>query len=177
MAAAGCWIIVLISLGCRSGSRGKILSQDTMRVVLMEMLKADAYNDFRSIKDTNYKHDTAYALLYANIFGSHRISKEQFSDSYNYYMSRPADFKALIDSMSNQANRDLAKEKPASSKGYVPPAGGAGHRPPGGFIRPNGTPGHPFIPAPGHTTIPSGPTLPPGHQAAPAGGAVKPIIH
>ena len=164
VAALGCWIIITLVSGCSSGSNSKILSKDTMKVVLMEMLKADAYNEFRIMKDTNYRHDTAYALLYADIWDFHHITRQQFSDSYEYYMSKPEDLKALIDSMASDANRtpNIAPGKGAmqgANQGAGRPAFVPGHPPPGappgarpGFP-PNGPGGRPGFP-PGH---PGGP--------------------
>lgn len=185
-AAAGCWMILVIMCGCHFGSNGKILSQDTMKVVLMDILKADAYNEFLSAKDTNYRHDTAYALLYVNVFEAHHISRKQFNDSYDYYMSRPEELKTLVDSMANEANREMAKAPNGYhlTPGHPAPLPGHPFVPPG---HPTGPQGHPFIPpgrpfvSPGHPTgrsgqpfVPGHPFVPPTHPATPVHGAGAP---
>ena len=182
MAALGCGMIMTLVSGCHSGSHDKILSKDTMKVVLMDMLKADAYNEFRVMKDTNYRHDTAYALLYASIFGAHHITRQQFSDSYDYYMARPEDLKALIDSMASDANRAPNMK---GAKGTVPPLQGAnrgagrpvfvpGQAPPGAHpgIPPNAPGARPGFPPGGHPGKPPGG---PGHPA-PAHSGLPPNV-
>src|SRR5580698_2130324 len=80
-----------------------------MKSVLLDVLKANAYNDTRRFKDSNYLHDSAYATLYESIFVSHHITREQFYDSYDYYIARPDEFRAMIDSMAAKASRDMAR--------------------------------------------------------------------
>lgn len=111
VAAIGC---LILQVACRRNAHqaAGLLSPDTMRVVIGEMLKADAFNELRALKDTNYRHDTAYAVAYINIFGSHHISKEQFQDSYNFYMSKPEELKAIIDTMTDRTNREMMKRMP-----------------------------------------------------------------
>lgn len=182
VAALGCWIIITLVSGCSSGSNSKILSKDTMKVVLMEMLKADAYNEFRIMKDTNYRHDTAYALLYADIWDFHHITRQQFSDSYDYYMSKPEDLKALIDSMANDASRtpNIAPGKGAmqgANQGAGRPAFVPGHPTPGAppnapGARPGFPPGHPGFPPNAPGARPSNapgarPGFPPPHPGVP----------
>ena len=168
--------------GCHFGSNHKILSQDTMKVVLMDIMKADAYNEFLTAKDTNYRHDTAYALLYVNIFEAHHISREQFSDSYEYYMSKPEELKTLIDSMQNEANREIIK----APNGYHPVPGHPAPLPGHPFVAPGHpfvSPGHPFVPAghpgvPGHSFVPQAtpghPFVPPAHPVTPVHGTGTP---
>jgi len=122
-----------------------------MRVVLEEMLKADAYNEMRSIKDTNYRHDTAYAIAYLNIFGTHHISQAQFQDSYNFYMSKPEELKAMIDTMADRANREMIRHMPGPGVHAPFPVNNNNnvHRPPWqNRGTQNGSIGHPTVPVP-----------------------------
>ena len=148
----------LLGEACRrtSPSGQEILSKDTMRVVLWEMFQADSYNETRSYKDTNYRHDTAYASLYLRIFNSHHLSREQFADSYDYYLSDPASMKEIIDSLNDKATRDLQKRGIFQSPYQHPVPMG----------QPPGMPGRPM--PNGRPVLPNGgPTYPMGHPGTP----------
>lgn len=103
---------MILEASCRhtTPSGRAIISQDTMKVILWQMFLADAYNEARSYKDTNFRHDSAYATLYTEIFRSHHISREDFSESFDYYLGRPSEVKTIVDSLVSQKNsRDLMK--------------------------------------------------------------------
>lgn len=168
-------LVMLSGLGCRQ--RGEkygsvLLSADTMKSVLMDVLRANAYNDTRRFKDSNYIHDTAYAALYESIFVSHHITREQFYDSYDYYVARPDEFRAMIDSMAAKASRDMSRQG----------MGAANPRPNGALVRP-GIPGtgpgfNHFSPGGpgGHLPNQPGghPPYPPGRQVGPDGRILPP---
>lgn len=170
----------MAGLACRntSASGREILPQDTMRAVLWEMFEADAYNDTRAATDSNFRHDSAFASLYTDIFKVHHVTREQFQDSYDYYMAHPEILRRMIDTLADRTNRDLQKAGgvPANQPGgfhrYTPPAGrpaiplGPNGRPvplgPNGRPLPLGPNGHP---PPGFPRRPG--AFPPGQQGAP----------
>lgn len=138
-----------------------IIAKDTMQVLLWEMFEADAYNETRMVADTNFKHDTAYAALYTDIFRTHHVTRAQFADSYDYYMSRPDVLRAMIDTMTERANRDMMKE-------------GAGpHQPVRTFTPPLAHPPGPV--GPDGRPMPVRPVTPFGRPGAPPPGTITPF--
>lgn len=156
------------------------IPQDTMQILMWEMFEADAYNETRSALDTNYRHDTAYASLYTDIFRTHHVTRSDFNDSYTYYMGQPDVLRKMVDSLVEMKSRALRQGSPTGTPGHpapyrgnqplghptppVNPPGGhpPGGHPPGGFSPPGGfhPPGMPQRPG----TMPPGtrPGLKPG---------------
>ncbi len=170
-----CWILAGLACKNTSASGSEILSKDTMRAVLWEMFEADAYNETRAATDTNFRHDSAFATLYTDIFRIHHVTREQFQDSYDYYMLHPEVLRGMIDTLTDRTNRALQKNgeppmgHPAGFHNFTPPGGG-----PTTPFGPNGhpTPGGPR-PLPGFPRRPGG--FPPGQpgSAPPAGTPSK----
>ena len=166
----------MAGLACRNttASGREILPQDTMRAVLWEMFEVDAYNDTRAATDSNFRHDSAFASLYTDIFKVHHLTREQFQDSYDYYLAHPEILRSMIDTLADRTNRDMQKaggapvNRPGGLHRYTPPAG----RPPVP-LGPNGRPLQGFPRRPG--------AFPPGQQGAappayPNGTPLKPIV-
>ncbi len=154
---------------CRrtSPSGQEILSKDTMRVVLWEMFQADSYNETRAYRDTNYRHDTAYASLYLRIFNAHHISREQFADSYDYYLSDPAQMKEIIDTIVDRNTRDMQKRGIFQSPYQHPiPVGQPPVMPNGRPAIPNGRPPYPMGHPGAQPRFIPGPHPPPGQRPA-----------
>jgi hypothetical protein len=157
-----------------------------MKSVLLDVLRANAYNDTRRYKDSSYIHDTAYAALYESVFVAHHITREQFYDSYDYYTSRPDEFRGLIDSLAVMSTKDMSRP---GMMGAPHPNGNVNRpgTPPGGpgFNRypPTGPGGHPPLPpagrfGPGGRPIgPDGRLLPPGTHVGPDGRPIPPGTH
>jgi hypothetical protein len=167
MAAISCGLFA--GSGCRnvSPSGNEILSKDTMRVLLGEMFQADAYNDGRVAKDTNFKHDTALATLYTDIFRSHGVTWARFMDSYEYYMGEPEVLRAMIDTLAGRTNREMTHGpqqpyRPPPFRNLTPQVGRPG---PNGHPAPVGPNGRLLPPIPGPRPLgPKGSVLPPKHR-------------
>lgn len=157
-----------------------------MQLLIWQMFEADAYNETRSAMDTNFRHDSAYASLYTDIFRTHHITRADFNDSYNYYMSQPDVLRTMVDSLVEKKSRDLRQGPPKGSPGSP------GHPTPYQRFQPGGHPTTPFPPPPGghppagfHPPgMPQRPGMPPGARpgmppalkpgALPAGVKPKP---
>ncbi len=106
------WIFLLIFLctSCKDKHReGTVLSQEKMQTVLWDILQADAFTANFIKKDSSKKDAAENAALQKKIFELHKISREDFTASYDYYSSQPELMKALLDSMSAKAERDRNK--------------------------------------------------------------------
>lgn len=176
-AIVSCWIIAGSACRNTSASGNVIIPRDTMQVLLWEMFEADAYNETRAATDTNFRHDTAFAALYTDIFRTHHVTRAQFTDSYDYYMTHPEVLRKMIDTLTDKAGRDMSKAGGPPSTNHPPPAPFRGYTPtghPGGPmgqppLGPNGRlppgfrpPVRPAIPPPGQRGVPPPrPGLPP----------------
>jgi hypothetical protein len=93
-----------------------VLPKDKMQSVLWDMLEAERYR--ASFIRDSAKMKTETFKLYAQVFATHQITKDQFIKSYKFYMSRPDIARDMFDSLSAQANRrreDMYKTKSQTS--------------------------------------------------------------
>ena len=82
-----------------------IIKPQKMQKVMMDMLLADAVNSEMSSRDTNFKLTAQNKYRFEQIFKNHKISKDQFYKSYNYYLSHPDIFKPITDSIASISER------------------------------------------------------------------------
>ena len=102
--------IVLVS-GCFFNSckskhtTGDILPIDSMKLVMWDMMRADELAINQGVKDTGRNRKVYNIELYREVLSIHHLTKEQFYQSYHFYLSRPDLNKILIDSLNNYAER------------------------------------------------------------------------
>lgn len=82
-----------------------ILKPDKMQAVLWDVIKADAYTTTFIKKDSSKNAANENQQLQQEIFAIHKITKADFYNSYEYYKTKPAVFKKLMDSMIAQEER------------------------------------------------------------------------
>jgi len=69
-----------------------------------DMIRADQYVSNYLQKDSTRNKKDESTKLYAEIFSIHKITKEQFKKSLDYYTSRPDFFRPIIDSLAKRKN-------------------------------------------------------------------------
>jgi hypothetical protein len=78
-----------------------VLPENEMREVMWDMMRADQYVGSFLKDSTHNKKDQSIAL-YEEIFHIHKITREQFKTSYDYYSSRPDLFRPILDSLAKR---------------------------------------------------------------------------
>ncbi|MEO6731617.1 MAG: DUF4296 domain-containing protein [Ferruginibacter sp.] len=106
--------IVTIALLCLMGCAGKdaskgLLGKDKMQVVLWDLIQADAFTEQFIKRDTSKNPVLENVQLQNKIFAIHKVSKEEFYKSYDYYVSKTELMSAMLDSMTIQAERNRSK--------------------------------------------------------------------
>ena len=92
----------LLILSCRSDKKQPegILPEKKLRVVLWDMMRADQFlTDFVFSRDTSLNKLNESMLVYNRIFAIHRVTKEEFQQSFRYYKEQPGLLKGLLDSV------------------------------------------------------------------------------
>ena len=84
-----------------------------MQNVLWDVLRADAFTYDFVKKDSTKKPEQELAKLQQQIFAIHKISKEEFYKSYEYYKIHPELMQPILDSMINTKTRDKYTETKA----------------------------------------------------------------
>jgi hypothetical protein len=83
-----------------------ILKQKQMTDIISDVLIADAVVNESRNRDTSLSVKSLSNAYYQKIFSLHKINKEIFLRSYDYYIEHPALFKEVLDS----ANSLIAKK-------------------------------------------------------------------
>ena len=80
-----------------------------MQVVMWDIIEADVFTD-RFIKKDSSKNAAAENMQLKNkIFALHKITREEYNKSYDYYITHSDLMKVILDSMSDKAERDKMK--------------------------------------------------------------------
>jgi hypothetical protein len=91
--------LILPSCSSKDNVPSNVIPPDKMQSVIFDLLKADEFINNFVIKDTTLKRDHEALKLYQQVFLLHKIKREDFYKSYNYYMAHPDKSKALFDSL------------------------------------------------------------------------------
>lgn len=83
-----------------------IMPPEKMEKVMWDMLQADRYAAMYLVRDTGMVsvQDETFKV-YDQVFQIHSISKDQFLESFQFYLGRPDLSKKMFDSLSAEANR------------------------------------------------------------------------
>ena len=95
-------ILFVVSCSSKTDAPAKLLSRDKMEDVLWDLMRADLFiNNYMVIKDTALDKKKQGIELYSQILKLHKVTQEQFRESFQYYRSNPEELKVLMDSLSH----------------------------------------------------------------------------
>lgn len=96
-------VIIISFFSCaRKEQKKDILPENEMREVMWDMMRADQYVAAFLPKDSTRTKKDQSIDLYEDIFHIHKITREQFKASYDYYSSRPDLFRSIVDSLAKR---------------------------------------------------------------------------
>ena len=100
-------IISLFYFSCKSDIQvpKDILPPEKMEKVMLDMVWADELLNRQAYSDSVAKTLLGRISLYQSVFTAHKIKKEQFQKSLNFYQNRPDLLKIVLDSMQSEAKR------------------------------------------------------------------------
>lgn len=100
------FLFIILSVFVTGCTRDKkipkgILSQNEMRKIMWDLMRADAYVSDFIMKDSTRKHDqkAESIILYEQVFDMHATTREAFVKSRDFYESRPDLLKVITDSL------------------------------------------------------------------------------
>ena len=106
-------IFCMIAAGCGGDSLpAGVMKPDKMRTVLWDVLRADEVAIRKPVDSVNTIADN-YIGAYRQVFASHKISKEDFKKSLQYYQMHPADLRPILDSLQRMTDRIVVKDSTA----------------------------------------------------------------
>src|SRR5260370_27741477 len=101
----GILLLTLLFFYCsEKEKRANILSGNKMKEVMWDMIRADQYVSDFLMKDSTRNQKEESVKLYEEIFHIHKITRQQFQKSLEYYSSRPDLFRPIIDSLAKRKN-------------------------------------------------------------------------
>jgi hypothetical protein len=83
-----------------------ILKPKKMEIVLWDILRADVFAFDFIKKDTIKNPELENVILQQKIFAVHKISKEEFYKSYEFYKTHPNIMQPMLDSLISKATRE-----------------------------------------------------------------------
>jgi hypothetical protein len=75
-----------------------------MREVMWDMIRADQYVSDFVMKDSSLNKKNESVKLYEEIFHIHKITRQEFKKSLDYYSTQPDLFRPIIDSLAKRKN-------------------------------------------------------------------------
>lgn len=123
-------IVLLIALlaGFFACSKSKvpsgILKPEKMQAVMWDFIRADIYANETIRRDTTKNVEVENARLQLQVFQLHKITREEFYNSYDYYLKNQELMKSMIDTMlvRQQKLKELAQDtvlKPLTLKDSI----------------------------------------------------------
>lgn len=106
--AAGLLCILLLIAGCSEKDKipSGVIGKEEMEKILWDMMLADQYAANYIIKDSakvNVKMETL--KLYEEVFRLHKVSRDEFRKSFQFYQERPDITRVMFDSLLARGNR------------------------------------------------------------------------
>lgn len=105
MLMIGLIFLAMLFCSCNNDSATKIIPEDSMKLIMWDMMKADEWFNRKIIQDTNAIRNKEDVKLYEKVFKVHGITRERYFESYRFYEAHPVPFKRIIDSIDAMANR------------------------------------------------------------------------
>ena len=101
-------ILVLCSCGDKEDRMPKnILPQNKMQQVLWDLTRADELVNYQASMDTSFKRKEKSVQLYGRVFRIHKITEQDFRQSFAWYQKNPEQLKIALDSIRNRSERLL----------------------------------------------------------------------
>jgi Domain of unknown function (DUF4296) len=114
------FILCLFSCISKNNPPSGIIQTDSMRSIMWDMIQADQYAKQYLAKDSgkiNIKQETL--SLYQEVFAIHHTTREEFEQSYQYYLAHQDLNKLIFDSLS--ARNMLERHRPVFYSAPKPP--------------------------------------------------------
>ncbi len=101
--------VVLLVFGCvnKKSVPSDILPAEKMKRILWDLIQADQYAAMYVTKDSAHSNVKMESLrLYEQVFQMHKVSREEFRKSYQFYQDHPELNQIVFDSLLVVANRE-----------------------------------------------------------------------
>lgn len=97
--------ILLVACGDKS-SKGTPIPIDKMKVVVLQLMKADEHFSRVSAVDSTWALQKKNVQFYQQIFDLNKVDRAQFYLQIEYLEKHPVEFKVLMDSVNELSKRE-----------------------------------------------------------------------
>ena len=109
--------LLMFVLACTDPDKipGDVIPVAKMERVMWDMIQADRFSSQFNKDTIKGRADSMSFQWYHKVFALHGITREEFTESFDYYLSRPDITKTMFDSLASEAERirpKLYKENP-----------------------------------------------------------------
>lgn len=109
MRIVACLIIIVLMVGCSGKDKipSGIIPRDKMEKILWDMMEADQYASIYLVKDSSARANEKIESLklYQTVFQMNKVSRDEFRESYQFYLGRPDLTRSIFDSLLSRGNR------------------------------------------------------------------------
>jgi len=115
-------VVILLSCESKNDIPKGIMKPAKMQLVLFDIIRADNFVFDYVKKDSSKKPEAALAILQQKIFAEHKISRDDFYNSYEFYQKHPDIMEPMLDSLINITTRfkyQRTKGLPKLSKDFL----------------------------------------------------------
>ena len=99
--------MVLFSIACgRSSHQSGSIPIDKMKVVVLQLMKADEHFSRVSAVDSTWRIQKKNLVFYQQIFDLNKVDRVQFYKQIEYLEGNPVEFKILMDSVNELSKRE-----------------------------------------------------------------------
>jgi hypothetical protein len=103
-------LIVVFFYSCKNDKPKDLLSEKKMQAVFADIMKIEAYTKNFIEKDTQKNAAVENAKMQLQVFALHKVTKEQFYTSYDYYTADVKKMQGIMDSIINKSNNERFKK-------------------------------------------------------------------
>ena len=105
----GFWMLLLLSCSDSEKVPRSFIGKEKMGDILFDISLSEGHMEAFHFKDSAKNRDSLLITDLEKVLSIHQVSKEQFLESYRFYLSHPAIYKAMADSMQAKAQRNQDK--------------------------------------------------------------------
>lgn len=103
------FIVGILSCSGKRDVPASIIKPVKMQAIMKDLFLVDAVNTERLSRAYQFQFAEENKAGYERVFQLHKITRKEFEDSYNYYVSHPDFLEEIIDSVSSQLTRESLK--------------------------------------------------------------------
>lgn len=128
-----CLLTIIFLVGCSGKDKipSGVIPREKMEKILWDMMEADQYASIYLVKDSSRGNEKMETLkLYQTIFELNKVSRDEFRESYQFYLGRPDLTRSIFDSLLTRGNHlrmESYKNPPVVTTPQMLPSGQVGN--------------------------------------------------